>query len=73
MLKSNYSQFMTSGGVGVGKDSLFFKRLATGSLTVLWRVYGTQIRLDMVFLLFFFLFGFGGGHKGGHGPGRTGK
>lgn len=51
----------------VGKDSVFFKGFATGSLTMLQG----QHKLDLVYFFIFLLFFGGGGHNGGGGPGRT--
>jgi hypothetical protein len=56
--------------VGVGKDSVLFKGLVTGILTMFQWVYG-QHKLDLLFYLFIYLFiyfyllflFFGGGHK----------
>lgn len=47
MLKCSFSQLITSGGGGVGKDSVLFKELVTGSLTVLQWVF-EQYKLDLV-------------------------
>lgn len=42
---------MASVGGGVWKDSVFFKGLATGLLTMLQRVHGLH-RLDLVYFFF---------------------
>lgn len=46
---------MASVGGGVRKDSVFFKGLATGLLTMLQRVHGLH-SLDLVYFFFFCLF-----------------
>lgn len=50
----------------MGKGSVFFKGLATGTLTMLLRVYW-HYKLDLVFFYFFFILHLFWGRSGGCG------